>query len=483
MTSTSAQLYAALRARDSRFDGIFFVGVKTTGIYCRPICRARTPLFRNVEFFASAALAEANAYRACFLCRPEVAPQKAAHHAALRRLLEAPLSTVSVSALAEEMGCTTRHYRRLIEQACGASPVQVLQSRRLALAKALLHDSSLPMLEVAEAAGFKSLTQFNRSFAQRFSLSPTKARAQLRQKAKFPITTETLELRLDYRIPFDFASTLQFLHARTLPGVEQVADGSYSRLWPHGDKVGVLKVEDEPEHGRLKVHVSRELVPCIDHVLLATRRVFDLDAEPAVIAERLHLVPALGSERNPGLRIPGAFVAFECAMRAVLGQQVSVKGATTLAARLCERFSVPLPASAARTESLFCLAPTAHAIATADIDALRAIGLPRQRAETLRDVAACFSAWPDGDVGFDALLKQLAKIKGIGPWTLDYLSLRLRVDPDAFPSGDLVVRQALAGNRQSPLKPNEAEQRVEACWPFRAYAAVHLWRNFHAATR
>lgn len=471
--------YSALRSRDVRFDGLFFVGVTTTGVYCRPICPARLPRRERCRFFAHAAEAEQGGFRACFRCRPELAPGRAVVDsgprlvsAALRRIDEGYLNDHSLDDLAAELGVTARHLRRTMSTALGVSPVELAQTRRLALAKQLLQDTSLPLTEVALAAGFASLRRFNELFRNRFGRAPS----TLRRTTVTAEGHDTLSLRLDYRPPLAFAALLSFLRYRAIPGVELVTADSYQRTVVRGDRYGWLTVRADDQRSALHATISLSLAPCLPAIVARLRALFDLDAMPAAIADQLRPDPLLRPlvARLPGLRVPGAFDGFETAARAVLGQQVSVAAATTLAGRLTARWGRALPAAPAGLDRGF---PTAEAVAAASISGVAALGLPAARARMLIELARAIA---EGRIALqsstvespDALLAALQELPGIGPWTAQYLAMRALHDPNAFPAGDLGLRHALAIDR-----PADRVARAAAWQPFRAYAVMYLWNS------
>jgi AraC family transcriptional regulator, regulatory protein of adaptative response / DNA-3-methyladenine glycosylase II len=470
--------YAAMCTRDPRWDGVFFVGVSTTGIYCRPICPARTPGRSRCTFYATAALAEAAGFRACFRCRPEIAPGQptdastdavdALVAAATARIAEGALNDGSVEALAAELGVSDRHLRRTMEARLGTSPVALAQSRRLALAKQLLHDTPLSLAQIAFAAGFGSVRRFNAVFASAFGRAPS----QLRKQA----TSERagLRLRLDYRPPYEWRAILAFLAARAIPGVEHVAGGVYRRVVHVGDATGTIEVAQANDRAALLLSVSPSLVPVLMPLVARVRRLFDLDARPDLIAAALARDPALAASvrARPGLRVPGAIDGFEAAVRALLGQQVSVAAATTLAGRFARAFGRE---HAGGDEQLTHRFPTAAEVARTSPDAIASkVGLPGARAAAVHGLARAIAG---GALAIDGRAHDLAAfvtaataLPGIGPWTAHYLAMRALHLPDAFPAGDLGVRKALDGANE-----RAAEARAEAWRPFRSYAVMHLW--------
>lgn len=463
--------YAALTARDARFDGLFFVGVATTGIYCRPVCVARTPRRDRCSFHRSAAEAERAGFRACFRCRPELAPGHASVDALPRLVASAAaliddgfLNEHGVDALAATLGVTARHLRRATEEQLGVSPVELAQTRRLALAKQLLQDTDLGLAELAHASGFRSVRRFNALFLARFGRAPSELRRGL------PASGPGLSLRLDHRAPLDWPRLLGFLAARAIPGVEQVTGDGYRRvvhLGGHtGGHTGVVHVRPM-RAGALRADIDLALAPVLMPLVVRLRRLFDLDADPTRVAEVLARDPTLAPEiaRRPGLRVPGSVDGFETAVRAVLGQQVSVRAATTLAGRLVARLGVPVTDSGGLTHRF----PTATELAAVPVPRLAAIGLPAPRAATLHTIADAYAHdhLPTDPTEFIATL---IKLPGIGDWTAQYLVLRALHHPDAFPAGDLVLRKALGD-----ISAKAAIARAEAWRPWRAYAVMHLW--------
>lgn len=478
MTLDADTSYRALRSRDARFDGLFFVAVRTTGIYCRPVCTARTPRRDRCTFFATAAAAEREGYRACFLCRPELAPGSAPldatprlARAAVQRIAEGALNEGSVDELAAGLGVTGRHLRRVLTEQLGVSPVELAQTARLALAKRLLQDSSLALAELAFAAGFQSVRRFNSAFQARFGRSPSSVRREL-AAGRAGAEAETIRLRLDYRPPLAWPALLRFLGARAVPGVEEVDGGTaYRRAVGLGARRGWLAVEHHPTRPALVATLAGSLLGELMPVVARLRRLFDLDAQPAEIDARLAADPALRPlvRATPGLRVPGAFDGFETAARAVLGQQVTVRAATTLAGRLAERFGAPLRTPFAGLQRTF---PTASRLAQATVAELAALGLPGARARTLLELARAARAGlrlePGADLG--ATLERLGALPGVGPWTTQYVAMRALGWPDAFPAADLGVLKALRLTRAAA-----AAERAEAWRPWRAYATLHLW--------
>jgi AraC family transcriptional regulator of adaptative response / DNA-3-methyladenine glycosylase II len=464
--------YRALRAKDRRFDGVFFVAVASTHIYCRPICPARPVRRDGCRFYRLGAEAERDGYRACLRCRPELAPGNAPVDGPSRLVARAVKAIeahageepLDVEALAVRLGSSSRHLRRVMQAELGLSPIQLDQSRRLALAKQLLHDSPLSLAEVAFASGFGSVRRFNAAFAARSGMPPSRVRGT-RGHAR----SVTFSLRLDYRPPLRWDALLDFLALRAIPGVEQVEGGAYRRTVALGDARGWLAVAPGDGRARLAVSLSSSLAPVVRPVVARLRRLFDLDAEPSRISEQLSADPVLTPFRE-GLRVPGAFDGFELGIRAILGQQVSVRGASTLSGRVAERFGEPLETPHAALSRTF---PTASQIAGQPERVLAEIGLPSARAATLRAFAV---AVRDGalrlepGVEVETTLEALERLPGIGDWTAHYIAMRALGWPDAFPHLDLGLRKALGG-----VAPKEVLRRAEAWRPWRAYAAMQLW--------
>jgi AraC family transcriptional regulator, regulatory protein of adaptative response / DNA-3-methyladenine glycosylase II len=466
----SQQYYEALTARDRRFDGVFFVGVTSTKIYCRPICPSRRPQKQHCEFFRLAAAAEVAGFRPCLRCRPELAPGNAPIDseqrvvgAALRYLDRMEEASQSIPELASAFRFSDRHFRRMLTKQLGVSPIQLMQTRRLLLAKQLLTDTKLSMNEVALASGFKSLRRFNSLFKERYRLSPTALRKDSRTN-----TGSECTFRLSYRPPFCWLSLLRYFRRRFYRGAEFVDGNEYFRTVRIGRLSGWIRVEDDAENHALKVEVAPELLPVLLPLIARLRRLFDLDASPDPIATVLGSL-ALG---NPGLRVPGAFDGFEVAMRAVLGQQISVAAATTIAGRVVERFGerfeTPFP-------ELKLMVPTAAQVASVPIADLRKVGLTEARAMTLNGLARAIAEEKINflnAVSWEESVKQLTQVPGIGPWTAGYIAMRVLGWPDAFPHQDLGLQKAL-----SVRKAAEALALAEKWRPWRAYAAMQLWNS------
>jgi AraC family transcriptional regulator of adaptative response / DNA-3-methyladenine glycosylase II len=479
MNMDAPNFYSALRSRDARFDGRFFTGVVTTGVYCRPVCPAPPPRPENCRFFPSAAAAERAGFRPCLRCHPESSPGTPAWQGAsatvaraLRLISDGALDENGVDELASRLGVGARHLRRLFLQHLGAAPLAVAQTRRLQLAKQLLDETRLPVIRVAEAAGFRSLRRFNAAVLATYGRSPRDLRRQADHGAASAGTTLTLTLA--YRPPYDWGALTEYLKGRAIPSVESISAGGYRRTFQLDGATGVLEVLPVPGRHLLRLRIpaaaSRHLVSVVARV----RRMFDLEADPAAIAAALARDPGLTPlvSARPGLRVPGAWDGFELAVRAVLGQQVSVAAATTLSGRLVRAYGEPvLEAPPDGPERLF---PTPARLAGAE---LAGIGLTRARAETIRELARAVrdgKVHLNGSADPEELAAQLLQIPGIGQWTVDYILLRGLREPDAFPAGDLGLRRAAAESFR-PLPEKRLRELSEKWRPWRAYAAMHLW--------
>ena len=476
--------YRAVAAHDARFDGAFFIGVTSTGIYCRPVCRVKTPRRENCRFFAHASQAEGAGFRPCLRCRPELAPQTLAwsaqdasallaQHAA--RLLDSPDAwgdeVPSVAGLAARLGVSDRHLRRVFEAELGVSPMDWLQTRRLLAAKQLLADTRLPVAQVALAAGFASLRRFNAAFAAQYRMSPT----ALRRDGSEAKPGDGIAVTLGYRPPYDVREMLQFLQQRGIAGVEQIDQSTHTvarTLRLDDDTRGWIACRFEPEQHRVQVRVADSLAPQLPRVIARVRAWLDLDADPAAI----HAVLGADFPALAGLRVPGTLDGFELAVRAVLGQQVTVAAARTLTTRLVERFGTPL---ATPIDGLTRLFPSPAALAAASGDELGQLGLVRQRQAAIHALAQAVSSGQirlhaGADVA--ATMDALKALPGIGAWTADYIALRALRWPDAFPSGDMALQKALAPEGQR-LTARAAESRAERWRPWRAYAVIRAWHS------
>jgi AraC family transcriptional regulator, regulatory protein of adaptative response / DNA-3-methyladenine glycosylase II len=478
MTLDSAICYRALRARDARFDGRFFVAVSSTRIYCRPICTVKPPKRENCRFFPSAAAAEAGGYRPCLRCRPELAPGNASvdatsrlAQAAATMIEDRTLDDEGLDAVASRLGITDRHLRRAFGAEFGVSPVEFAQTQRLLLAKRLLTDTALPVTEVAFASGFGSVRRFNALFSQRYRLRPRQLRGERRNGAD-AAAEDALHFELSFRPPFDWPAVSAFLGARAIAGVEALEGGWYRRtVRVPGDgkeHSGWIAVGMSTRKPALRVAVSASLVKVLPPVLSRVKALMDLACHPAEVAQ------ALGglAKRHPGLRVPGAFDGFELAVRAVLGQQVTVAAASTLAGRFAGRFGDPI---ATPFESLTTLFPTAAKVAVVPPARIARLGMPGARARTVVALARAVAdervvLAPNADVA--ATLEQLRALPGVGEWTAQYIAMRALSWPDAFPHTDLGVMKALG-----ETEARRVLAAGEAWRPWRAYAVMHLWQS------
>lgn len=480
--------YRAIQSRDPRFDGRVFTGVKTTGVYCRPVCPARMPKSENVLFYPSAAAAEAAGFRACLRCRPETSPDlgawKGASNTVSRalQLIEAgALDGGDVEALAARLGVGDRQLRRLFQQHLGATPVGVAQTRRVLLAKQLIHETRLPMAQVALAAGFGSVRRFNETFQHLYQRPPASLRRRTTDPAGRADASDGVTLKLRYKPPYDWDGLLAFLALRAIPGVEVVRGDSYARTIALGDDMGTLEVRP-CGRDQLAVHVRFPAPSALPAILARVRRVFDLAADPVVIAEHLSADPDLAARlaRRPGLRVPGAWDGFELAIRAILGQQITVHAAVRLAGKLAADYGQPLPQAWAR-EGLTLAFPSAARLAAADLSSL---GMPRARSRALEAMGAAAAADPalfGPRQDLDTAIRALKALPGIGEWTAQYIAMRQLREPDAFPAADIGLMRALETPETGRPTAAQLLARAEAWRPWRAYAALHLWAGDAAA--
>ncbi len=486
--------FDAMMRRDARFDGAFFTCVRSTGIYCRPVCPAPKPKRANCTFAPSAAAAEGAGFRPCRRCRPEAAPgspawtgTEATVTRALRLIEEGALDTGSVEDLSARLGIGPRHLRRLFVTHLGAAPKAIAQTQRLHLAKRLIETSDLPMTEVAAAAGFQSLRRFNDAFSQAFRQAPTEIRRQKPQADDFDIAQASglpCAITLPYRPPFDADQMLRFLSTRAIQGME-MGDGTlYARSIGTPAGPGLVLIRADGARNRLIARLALPSAGTLRSVAGRLRRLFDLDADSTAIDGDLARDPGFADQiaRRPGIRVPGAWSLFEIAVRAVVGQQVSVKGAATLTARIVERFGTPLPAELQDLiPGVTCLFPTPEVILDGDLSGL---GLTGKRIETLQALAHAFT---DGPLAGHPprTLEECAKIftalPGIGPWTAQYIAMRGLGEPDAFPATDLGVLKAL-GMDLSASGKKALSERSETWGPWRSYATMRLWAGLEEKT-
>ena len=486
----AAACFRAAATRDARFDGRFFIAVKTTGIYCRPICPARTPKPENVIFFPSAAAAQEAGFRPCLRCRPETAPDvgawKGSSNTVNRALALIELGALDdgkdVAALADRLGVGERQLRRLFRQHLGASPVSVAQTRRVHLAKQLLHETRLPMAEIALAAGFGSIRRFNETFQELFGKPPSALRRETAEDISAgPEGEVTLKLR--YRAPYDWYAMLSFLAARAVTGMELVENGTYARVIDLDGAIGAVQVSQAPGEDALIAQVRFPKLSSLPTIIARLRRVFDLSADPQAINAHLSQDPALAPlvAGRPGLRAPGGWDGFELAVRAILGQQVTVGAAIALAGKLVAAYGEPAPLSATGDARLSHAFPRPERLAKEEIT----LGMPGARVKALTGLAAAVAEDPNIlGIGrsLDEAVARLKALPGVGEWTAQYIALRGMREPDAFPAADVGLMRALAD--ENGKRPNAAAllERAEAWRPWRAYAAQHLWAASPTAT-
>ena len=477
MMLDSVTCYRALRARDARFDGRFFVAVSSTRIYCRPVCTVKPPKFENCRFYPSAAAAEVAGYRPCLRCRPELAPGNASVDATTR-LAQAAASLIEDRALdsdglggvASSLGITDRHLRRAFAAEFGVSPVEFAQTQRLLLAKRLLTDTSLPITEAAFASGFRSLRRFNALFRQRYRLQPRQLRRRTNDRV-MPVA-EALSFELSFRPPYDWPAMRAFLSARAIAGVEMLDGLCYRRTvrvtGGGKDHLGWIEIGLSPKKPALHVVVSSSLALVLSPLLARIKALMDLSCNPAEIAGVLGDL----AQRRPGMRVPGAFDGFEVAVRAIIGQQVTVAGARTIVGRLAAAIGDPIQTP---FETLTTVFPSAACVAGVGVDLIARLGMPTARART---VIALARAVADGDLtltphtDLDATLERLRRLPGVGEWTAQYIAMRALAWPDAFPHTDIGVMKA--------LKEKDARRVLEAgeAWrPWRSYAVMQLWHS------
>jgi AraC family transcriptional regulator of adaptative response / DNA-3-methyladenine glycosylase II len=468
--------FNAVRARDRRFDGRFFVAVSSTRIYCRPICPVRPPKRENMRFFASAAAAEGAGFRPCLRCCPERAPGLATVDAvgrlvgaAIAGIEEHALSSARVGELAASLGVSDRHLRRITETVLGVSPIELAQTQRLLLAKRLLSDTSMSATEIAFASGFGSVRRFNALFKSRYGFTPRSVRGKREAAAG-------LCCRLEYRPPLAFDNLLAYLRLRAIPGVESVDATHYRRTVQLDRHQGWIAVSLDRGGAALKLEMSQSLAPVIGAVIGRVKNLFDLGAVPDAVSALLSkdrlLRPIVA--HLPGLRVPGAFDGFELGVRAILGQQVSVKSATTLAGRWAANFGAPIATPFAELNRL---TPTAPLVADLAADSIAATGVVGSRA---RSIVALARAVVDKRVTLSFAadapdqVTRLQALPGIGPWTAEYIAMRALNWPDAFPGTDLQLLRA------AKMTAKELHARAESWRPWRAYATHYLWQSLGA---
>lgn len=480
----SKTLYKALRSRDHRFDGLFFVGVSSTRIYCRPICTVKPPKEVNCTFYDSAQEAEQAGFRPCLRCRPELAPGNAPvdssqriAHLIMRRIEEGVSDEkAALEAIAGEFNLSSRHIRRVVQKELGVPPIQLILTRRLLLAKQLLTETKLPIIEIAFASGFSSLRRFNDAFTNRYRMPPTRLRKKAVEGANGAVNGDTLTLQLSYRPPYNWPGVLAFLKTRELKRVEWVTENFYARTVHLGDRKGWIKVTQSEKKNALLLELSHNLTAVLPALLNRVRDLFDLNARPDAISRLLRkdkiLAPLV--KANPGLRVPGAFNGFELGLRAILGQQVTVKAATAIACRFAEKFGEPMVTPFAELDRL---SPSPATVARAGVDDIASVGIFRTRDSS---IIALARAQVSGELSLDSgrhhnpdeTIARLAELPGIGQWTAHYMAMRALRWPDAFPKEDIAVRKNLGG-----VTAKQAEEMSQAWRPWRSYAVLHLWNQ------
>lgn len=482
MTQNNNGFYEAFKSKDQRFDGRFFVGVSSTGIYCRPVCKAKLPKEENCAFYDTSAEAEANGYRPCLICRPELAPGTSTTDAiqslsyrASKMLEETCSSGQSVEEIAHYLECSDRHLRRVFASQYHVSPVQYLQTCRLLLAKTLLTDTKLSILDVAMASGFGSLRRFNDVFKEHYKLTPTGFRKNAKTKELQP---EDITVALGYRPPYNWDEMLTFLSARAIPGVEVIKNQTYYRTasFISDDKRinGTIAVSNDSKRNVLKVTVDVSLLPVLPQVLSRVRHLFDLSCEPQIIYEKLSVMNKLNPDYcHLGIRLPGSFEPFEMCVRAILGQQITVKAARTLAGRMVETFGTQIETN---IDGLTHIFPTPDKIISLEDNIeehLGLLGIIKTRSNTILALAHAFE---DRSIDFyhpaspQEEIEKLIELPGIGMWSAQYIAMRAMGWTDAFPHTDLGVMKAL-----DTRKPKEILEAAEMWRPWRGYATINLW--------
>jgi AraC family transcriptional regulator of adaptative response / DNA-3-methyladenine glycosylase II len=473
------RFHRAIREGDRGFDGRFFAGVLTTGVYCRVACPAPRPAKpENIRFYSSAPAAEAAGFRPCARCHPERAAPQAVWSGvppivsrALLLIAEGALDDGGIEELASRVGLGARQLRRLFVEYLGASPVAIAKARRTHFARALIDETDLPLAEIALEAGFRSVRQFNHDLRRTFGRSPTELRRGRRRR---PGAGARVELELSYRPPLDWPRAIEFLQARATPGVEVAEHDRYRRTVEVGGSPGAIEIRLAPSEPKLILAVWGEPRKGLLGVAERARRLFDLQADPAAIADSLEASALLRPlvRRRPGIRVPGAWDPFELAVRAVLGQQISVRAATTLAGRLVRSFGSP--AAGIDLPGLTHLFPRPEALAEADLTAIGATGAQSRAIRSLARTVTRGELRLDAGPALDDFVERITALPGVGPWTAHYIAMRALGEPDAFPAGDLGLRRAAASGERMPT-PRELERAAEEWRPWRAYAAMYLW--------
>lgn len=474
------QYYRALVSRDARFDGVFFYGVSTTGIYCRPVCRVKPPKASSCHFFHTAAAAEQAGFRPCLRCRPELAPyalQQNLAHAVWKEIANGALNDGNVQTLAERIGLSARQLQRVMLEEFGVTPIALAQTQRLLFAKKLLQETRLPMNEIAFASGFSSVRRFNALFSERYHMAPS----DIRHAATAP--QDGIVLHLAYRPPYAWDALLTYLAGRAMPGLEAVMDRqAYVRSVQLQGHHGWLRVTHQASRQQIALEIAPSLTPVLMPLMARVRQQFDVEANPTIIQSHLQSDALLATQMQaqPGLRVPGAFDHFELAVRAVLGQQVSVAGATTVSGRLVQRFGQATTTPFASITHHF---PTPQTLLDCSVSDIASLGMPASRASTVQHLAQFALAGglekqPHADLAH--AIAQLKSVKGIGEWTAQYIAMRALRYPDAFPAGDLGLQKAAAQTMTdgtARLTEKQLLARANAWSPWRSYAALLLWQS------
>lgn len=476
--------YRAVKSRDARFDGRFFTAVRTTGIYCRPVCPAVAPKAENCVFYACAAAAQEAGFRPCLRCRPELSPDMLQQLSksrfvarALKQIDEGALDECSVEDLATRLGIGERHLRRLFQEELGATPLAVGQTKRVLMAKQLLTETSLSMSDVALASGFGSIRRFNDVIKQVYQRMPS----ELRRTNVPPAATNTISVKLPYRAPYNWEAFVAFLKPRITPGVEEVTDKYYRRTISLQGKHGIIEVASELESDCLRLTIDFPLLSAMPQIVSRVKNMFDCSANIEEIDRHLKMNEHMKRLvlASPGLRVPGAWDRFELAVRAILGQQISVAAATTMAGRTAASFGSPYPDASqdlnANGANLNRVFPDPKTLANAD---LTTIGLTKSRAKAISGLAAVVAESPQILEDFADLsdaVQQLCALPGIGEWTANYIAMRALREPDAFPGSDLGLLKGFVDDGVD--SPKDLLELAENWRPWRAYAAMHIWRG------
>lgn len=476
--------YRALLTRDARFDGRFFTAVRTTGIYCRPVCPARPPKLENIEFMPSAAASQAAGYRPCLRCRPETSPDLAAWHGtastvsrAVALIAAGGLNAADVDGLADRLGVGARQLRRLFRKHLGASPVAVAQTRRLLFAKRLISETDLPMAQVALAAGYGSVRRFNATVRRVYGRPPGTLRRAGREES---VADTTISLTLAYKPPYDWAGITRFLAARAIAGVEVATPDFYARTIALRGAGGTIVVRPADKGHALLLAIRFPVIAALPDIVARVRRIFDLAADPVEIGAQLARDPRLAAlvAARPGLRVPGAWDGFELAVRGILGQQITVAAATRLAGKLAASLGEPVePSDDPALAGLRFVFPRPERLAGEDL--ALSLGMPRARGAALAAMAQAASSDPtlfEPGQGLDHSVARLKALPGIGEWTAQYIAMRALREPDAFPAADIGLLRAMATAAGRPT-PDALLARAQSWRPWRAYAALHLWAS------